>query len=167
MRARCVCLSYFVFAAAHCQFLVSFPAVGHALTRCSPHSTHPLALCTMCVGKMRAGVRHGHGMCIYADGRLYEGYWRLGLEHGYGVLSCWVPSAALMAASPSVADKVARADGAEVVLYEGSFADGRFHGHGTYKHLNGDVYCGEWREGSMHGASGRYDWAYHQCYYDG
>lgn len=32
------------------------------------------------------GVRHGHGVCLYADGTMFEGAWVFGREHGRGVL---------------------------------------------------------------------------------
>ena len=31
--------------------------------------------------------KHGKGVCIYADGRKYDGEWQSGLRHGEGVLT--------------------------------------------------------------------------------
>ena len=49
------------------------------------------------------------------------------------------------------------ADGSE---YSGDFHNDKYHGHGTYKWANGDVYIGEWMEGVRSRLGlGTYKWA--------
>jgi hypothetical protein len=65
--------------------------------------------------------RHGLGICLYADGRIYEGLWSMGREHGRGQLLT----------------------GDRQPVYVGEWLDGQMHGHGTYNFPNGDRYSGE------------------------
>lgn len=83
----------------------------------------------------KTGLRHGLGACVYVSrgNHLYEGEWRLGREHGRGVLL--------------TRDRRA--------VYAGDFADGKMHGQGLYRFPNGDAYRGDFRENARHG-SGRY-----------
>jgi hypothetical protein len=63
-----------------------------------------------------------------ADGSRYRGQWRGDLRHGIGVL--------------------VRRDGQ---WYEGTFADGRAHGHGTFRTATGSEYQGQWSNDQAHG----------------
>lgn len=80
-------------------------------------------------GQWLNGRRHGHGVCVYADGTMYEGGWRLGAEHGRGALMT----------------------GDRTPIYSGDWADGLPHGQGVYRWACGDSYSGDWREGVRHG----------------
>jgi hypothetical protein len=60
---------------------------------------------------------------------MYEGQWVAGFESGIGILT----------------------DGDDLVLYSGSFSDGKFNGLGTFFYGNGDKYIGMWKEGLFHG----------------
>lgn len=71
---------------------------------------------------------HGTGKFLFADRFTYEGEFREGKPHGYGV-----------ARYPN---------GHE---YDGYWKDGFFHGTGTMRYGTGSVYKGEWRHGKRHG----------------
>lgn len=79
----------------------------------------------------KSGLRHGVGACVYVnrDQQIYEGEWRLGREHGRGVLL----------------SRDRR------VVFDGDFVDGKLHGKGVCVFANGDVYRGDWRENARHG----------------
>ena len=65
--------------------------------------------------------RNGLGICLYPDGRIYEGVWLMGKEHGRGQLLT----------------------GDRQPIYVGEWMDGLMHGHGTYYFSNEDRYIGE------------------------
>lgn len=73
--------------------------------------------------------RHGLGVCLYADGTMYEGSWVFGREHGRGQLMT----------------------GERHIIYMGEWTDGMIHGQGVYTFANGDKYAGDWREGNRYG----------------
>ena len=68
-------------------------------------------------------VRDGQGVQIWADGSLYEGYWRNDKANGRG--------------------RLIHADGD---VYEGEWKDDKAHGFGKYYHTDGARYEGYWRE---------------------
>mmetsp|Transcript_22718 Transcript_22718/g.21896 ORF Transcript_22718/g.21896 Transcript_22718/m.21896 type:complete len:119 (+) Transcript_22718:281-637(+) len=63
--------------------------------------------------------RDGRGYQIWADGSLYEGYWKNDKANGRG--------------------RLIHADGD---VYEGQWKDDKAHGEGTYKHTDGAMYRG-------------------------
>lgn len=80
------------------------------------------------VGTFKLDRRHGHGIKFEVrndilrgpqEVRTYEGSWREGIEHGYGV--AFFP---------------------DNHKYEGAFLKGEMHGAGTYYHSNGDRFEG-------------------------
>ena len=89
------------------------------------------------------GKRDGKGICLFANGLIYEGLWASGVEMGFGQLM--------------TTDRR--------LLYSGEWMDGLTHGHGTYTFSNGDKYIGDWKEGARHG-KGDYIWA-NGCKYAG
>ena len=38
-------------------------------------------------GEFKDGLWHGHGKCVYVDGRTYDGYWEGGARHGMGTMT--------------------------------------------------------------------------------
>ena len=71
----------------------------------------------------------------YNDGSWYEGEFKNGTRHGYGIYR-WP-------------------DGG---VYEGEFLNGNRHGHGIHRYANGNSYDGQYENGSFHG-KGKYVWA--------
>jgi hypothetical protein len=84
-------------------------------------------------GEMVKGLRHGLGICVYANSYMYQGQWKRGREHGRGKLMT----------------------GARKVIYEGDWADGKMNGKGRYHFQSGGLYEGDMRENMRHG-SGKY-----------
>lgn len=68
-------------------------------------------------------VRDGKGQQIWADGSLYEGYWKHDKANGRG--------------------RLIHADGD---VYEGEWKDDKAHGFGRYFHTDGAKYEGHWKE---------------------
>lgn len=78
--------------------------------------------------------RDGKGTQIWADGSLYEGYWRNDKANGKG--------------------RLIHADGD---VYEGEWKDDKAHGYGKYMHTDGAQYEGYWKEDKQHG-KGKETW---------
>jgi len=51
-------------------------------------------------------------------------------------------------------------------VYNGEWEDGKRHGQGIYRYINGDYYDGEWKDGRKHG-KGFYLFANQGIMYDG
>lgn len=82
-------------------------------------------------GELFQRKRHGRGVCLYNNGLLYEGEWKMDKECGsHGTLM--------------TADR-------QRVLYEGAWERGRMHGEGIYRYSEKSHYAGEFRENLRHG----------------
>jgi hypothetical protein len=82
---------------------------------------------TKYVGHFKEGDYDGYGTIYSKDGSKYEGDWRVGLRHGYGIMH--LPK-----------DR-----------YEGGFKDGMYDGYGVFYCENGDVYDGMWKNNTLNG----------------
>jgi hypothetical protein len=80
-------------------------------------------------------IRHGHGVCTYVNGRMYEGEWKDDQKSGQGV--CTWPSGS---------------------RYEGEWKDGKQSGQGLYTFPNGQWCEGEWKDDKLAG-HGVYSWS--------
>mmetsp|Transcript_21808 Transcript_21808/g.61386 ORF Transcript_21808/g.61386 Transcript_21808/m.61386 type:complete len:144 (-) Transcript_21808:94-525(-) len=83
-------------------------------------------------GEWKAGRKHGYGILEEANGRRYEGAWRDGQRHGVG---------------SQIFDASTR--------YEGRWENGLQHGSGKYVRQKDGVmsaFEGRWVQGSYHGA---------------
>jgi len=80
-------------------------------------------------GEIINSKRHGKGIMVYADTRIYEGEWENDLKHGTGLEIL------------SNGNK-----------YEGHFLNGKPEGVGTFTWTNGEIYEGEWKNGLKHGS---------------
>ena len=78
--------------------------------------------------------RDGKGSQVWADGSLYEGYWKNDKANGKG--------------------RLIHADGD---VYEGEWRDDKAHGQGKYMHTDGAEYEGQWKEDKQHG-KGKETW---------
>ncbi len=78
--------------------------------------------------------RDGKGTQIWADGSLYEGFWKNDKANGRG--------------------RLIHADGD---VYEGEWKDDKAHGFGRYMHTDGAQYEGYWKEDKQHG-QGKETW---------
>ena len=67
--------------------------------------------------------KYGRGIQLWADGSMYEGYWKNDKANIYG--------------------KLVHADGD---IYEGGWLDDRADGTGTYTHSDGAKYEGQWKD---------------------
>jgi hypothetical protein len=74
------------------------------------------------------GLKHGRGLQIWADGSLYEGYWKADKANGRG--------------------RLIHADGD---VYHGEWKDDKAHGYGEYTHIDGARYEGHWHEDKQDG----------------
>ncbi|TNV84245.1 hypothetical protein FGO68_gene59 [Halteria grandinella] len=72
--------------------------------------------------------RHGKGVIVYKNGRVYEGEWLNDKRQGRGY------------------ERFANGN-----TYQGEFKEGKAHGKGLYQWRNGELYDGEWNEGVKEG----------------
>lgn len=103
-------------------------------------------------GSFKNDKFNGQGTCYYANDTQYKGGWVDGLKHGYGEENFengdyykgnWKED------KPS-GEGILYFDNARR-RYEGSFANGKFHGHGMCYYANGTKYNGEWAHGLKNG----------------
>ncbi|CAI2380924.1 unnamed protein product [Moneuplotes crassus] len=73
-------------------------------------------------------IRHGFGVMIYKNGRLYEGQWISNKRNGKGY------------------ERYKNNN-----IYEGDFKDGKAHGGGVFKWQTGETYDGQWHLGLKQG----------------
>lgn len=78
--------------------------------------------------------RHGRGLQVWADGSIYEGYWKNDQANGRG--------------------RLIHADGD---VYDGYWKDDKANGFGKYEHLDGAQYEGYWEDDKQHG-KGKEEW---------
>ena len=74
------------------------------------------------------GRRHGYGVCVWADGKQYEGEWVCGVINGHG-----------------------RMEWPDGRCYEGQFTAGLKQGKGVFRWRDGRRYDGEWLGDLQHG----------------
>ena len=72
--------------------------------------------------------RHGKGVIVYDNGRVYEGTWQADKRDGRG-FELYVSGH----------------------TYTGEYKDGKANGKGVYAWVNGEVYEGEWKNGKKNG----------------
>ncbi|XP_041897353.1 alsin isoform X5 [Corvus kubaryi] len=84
-------------------------------------------------GRWLSGKPHGRGILKWADGRMYSGTFRTGLEDGYGEYR--VPNKALNKEDH----------------YVGYWKEGKMCGHGVYSYATGEVYEGCFQDNMRHG----------------
>uniref|UniRef100_A0A8B9GGF2 Alsin Rho guanine nucleotide exchange factor ALS2 n=1 Tax=Amazona collaria TaxID=241587 RepID=A0A8B9GGF2_9PSIT len=84
-------------------------------------------------GRWLSGKPHGRGILKWADGRMYSGTFRTGLEDGYGEYQ--VPNKALN----------------KVDHYVGYWKEGKMCGHGVFSYATGEVYEGCFQDNMRHG----------------
>ena len=95
---------------------------------------------------------NGHGIMEFNDGDVYEGSWKDGLMHGFGILTDFVGSETYVGGwnegSKHGRGTMVFWNGAR---YEGEWARGEIEGRGTMVFSNGDRYEGEWGNQRFHG----------------
>ncbi|XP_035754976.1 alsin isoform X3 [Egretta garzetta] len=84
-------------------------------------------------GRWLSGKPHGRGILKWADGRMYSGTFRTGLEDGYGEYR--MPNKALNKDDH----------------YVGYWKEGKMCGHGVYSYATGEVYEGCFQDNMRHG----------------
>ena len=104
------------------------------------------------LGKLKNGLPDGYGTLSNPDNSyLYNGEWKDGLKHGKGQLitdnlkySGLFENDVFCGAGGVLCDS-------EGNIYEGDFLNGKYHGYGHYKLVNGDVYIGQFKYGLFDG----------------
>ncbi|XP_053218351.1 alsin isoform X1 [Podarcis raffonei] len=84
-------------------------------------------------GRWLSGKPHGRGVLKWADGRMYSGTFRSGLEDGHGEYK--IPS--------KILNKCDR--------YVGYWKEGKMCGQGIYSYATGEVYEGSFQDNMRHG----------------
>ncbi|XP_060639153.2 alsin isoform X1 [Anolis sagrei] len=84
-------------------------------------------------GRWLSGKPHGRGVLKWADGRMYSGMFRNGLEDGHGEYT--------------VPNKILKKND----HYVGYWKEGKMCGHGTYNYATGEVYEGSFQDNMRHG----------------
>jgi hypothetical protein len=95
-------------------------------------------------GQWFRGNRHGHGLHRWEDGAVYDGEWFEGLTQGFGTMK-WSTGSYSGQWHHARQNGFGRMRGLDYI-YEGYFVDDLFHGHGTIRWDNGDIYTGGWQE---------------------
>ncbi|KAG3024836.1 hypothetical protein PC121_g2241 [Phytophthora cactorum] len=90
-------------------------------------------------GQWRANRFHGRGVYVNSEGDVYDGEWRDGVRHGAGKLTIANPA------------KTRRGEMGDVVQYVGEWVEGKFHGIGSCKYVDGSEYSGALNQGRRHG----------------
>ena len=121
-------------------------------------------------GEMINGRRHGQGIMLYNNGRLYEGQWECDYKQGMGYEkfpNCSVYQGYYVNGKPEGVGKYTWANGE---FYEGEWVNGLKHGSGMWQGAKGDSYVGEWRLGKADGYGvhvwingDRYEGYFRQC----
>ncbi|EKX51869.1 hypothetical protein GUITHDRAFT_92528 [Guillardia theta CCMP2712] len=103
-------------------------------------------------GEWKDGKQHGKGTFKSADGGgVYQGEWMNGVKHGRGKSSSsdgHVYDGEWRNNKKEGRGKHVRPDGSS---YDGEWKNDKKHGKGTYKYTNGDYYEGETKNGLKHG----------------
>ncbi|KAL3670899.1 hypothetical protein V7S43_004084 [Phytophthora oleae] len=109
-------------------------------------------------GDYQHDVFHGKGMLARGSSKnKYEGEFQNGRRHGYGRMEFAAPAITNGSASSGsgvfkkLVGAAAKANGAGLAVYVGSWKDGRMHGEGKYTRGDGSFYEGSWRDGLAHG----------------
>ena len=117
-------------------------------------------------GMQKDGRIDGWGICIYADGGMYEGEWKNGVKCGVGVeyystTRDWFVG--------NWNEEGIRVEG-EYFWSDGSYYEGEFNGsrsgNGTQVYSNGSIYIGDWAEDQKAG-NGYFIWPDNGNIYDG
>lgn len=115
-------------------------------------------------GEMLDTKRHGRGICLFSNGLLYEGEWKLDKEQGQGSLMS-ADRKRIMYRGEWLAGKM-HGKGEYwyydtrkklVSQYKGEFRENVRHGEGTYELPGGASYTGQWRDNQMNG-HGLFTW---------
>jgi hypothetical protein len=104
-------------------------------------------------GGFRQGKRHGFGIYIeFVTKNQYEGEWVADQRHGQGVLSSKTHGY-IYDGEWKEDMRCGRGHSSlkNVENYTGEWLENHFHGTGIYSNVDGDLYDGEWKQGVKHG----------------
>jgi hypothetical protein len=107
-------------------------------------------------GNFQDGKEHGFGTLTLPDGVKYRGQFRCGVKEGYGIM-LWKTrtyDGEWIQNKPHGPGRVVWSNGA---AYTGHFQDGKYHGLGVYIWPSGKKFVGRWEEGIKNG-HGLYTW---------
>ena len=114
-------------------------------------------------GEWRHGRWHGYGMATFANGDKYQGEYRFDQRHGKGRYE-WkdgrIYDGNFREDKRHGTGKFTWPDGA---VYEGDFKDGQREGYGMYSFSDGGKYDGSWKDGRYNGY-GTCQWEDGRCY---
>ncbi|MEM1054584.1 MAG: PDZ domain-containing protein [Bacteroidota bacterium] len=94
----------------------------------------------------------GTGTMRYGRMATYEGEWRGGKRHGQGTLTEHGPGASTFVGEWANDSRVrGRETTALGSIYEGEYANDRYHGRGAMTYTTGTTFVGDWVDGQQHG----------------
>jgi len=102
-------------------------------------------------GAFKDGLQHGFGILKYPNGSRYEGEFKEGVMHGDGTFSHAngsIYSGQYNAGLRHMRGVYTRADGSS---YDGEWLGDKMDGSGVYRWPNGDTYTGQFKGGQRHG----------------
>lgn len=108
-------------------------------------------------GHFENGKEHGFGTLIHPDGVKYRGQFSKGAKEGYGIM-LWrtrTYDGEWMNNKPEGQGRVVWKNGA---TYTGCFREGKYHGLGVYAYPSGKKFVGRWANGVKEG-HGLYTWS--------
>ena len=117
---------------------------------------HPFNTGDFYCGQWLKGLRHGSGICFYADGTVYKGAWT---EGKWGVtcgMLMTLTGEILVGQFTGVHGRLKDLQWAQIKyssgdVYTGMILHGKKQGRGFYYYINGDIYDGEWEDNQRQG----------------
>ena len=98
-------------------------------------------------GQIVNGKRHGQGVMIYNNDRIFEGNWERDYKQGMGYEEFPNSSSYLGQYINGKPEGIGKYTWANGEFYEGEWVNGLKHGSGMWKGIKGDSYVGQWKLG--------------------
>lgn len=102
-------------------------------------------------------IRDGFGVCVYLNGRHYEGSWQNDKRHGRGFERFSNGNTYIGEYENGKVCGKGVYTWKNLDVYDGEWLDGMKHGYGVWKNTEGDSYIGQWFQNMAHGY-GVHEW---------